>query len=148
MAAAVLLLLGAVSARALGSCSFSVVAEVSFGNYDALNTNPLDQTGSITFNCSLLALQTLTVDLSKGHSTTYASRQMQKSGGGTLSYNLYLDAARTQVWGDATGGTVHFGPYLPLLGQDHTVTIYGRVPARQASPTGAYTDTVVATINF
>ena len=146
--AAGLLLLAAVSARALGSCTFTVVTAVSFGNYDALNTIPLDQTGSITFNCSLLALQTLTVDLSKGHSGTYASRQMQKSGGATLLYNLFLDATRTQVWGDTTGGTVHFGPYLPLLGQDHTVTIYGRVPARQASPTGAYTDTVVATINF
>jgi spore coat protein U domain-containing protein, fimbrial subunit CupE1/2/3/6 len=146
--AAVLFLLAAVSARALGSCTFTVVTAVSFGSYDALNTNPLDQTGSVTFNCSLLALQTLTVDLSKGNSATYSSREMRKGGGGTLLYNLYLDAARTLVWGDATGGTVHFGPYLPLLGQDHTVTIYGRIPARQASPAGAYTDTVVATINF
>jgi spore coat protein U-like protein len=145
--AAVLFLLAAVSARALGSCTFTVVTAVSFGSYDALNTNPLDQTGSVTFNCSLLALQTLTIDLSKGNSGTYASREMRKSGG-TLLYNLYLDPTRTQIWGDATGGSVHFGPYLPLLGLDHTVTIYGRVPARQASPTGAYTDTVVATINF
>jgi spore coat protein U-like protein len=146
--AAALFLLTAVSARALGSCSFTVVTAVSFGSYEALNTIPLDQTGSLTFNCSLLALQTLTIDLSKGNSGTYAFREMRKAGGGTLHYNLYLDATRTQIWGDATGGSVHFGPYLPLLNQDHTVTIYGRIPAQQASPTGAYTDTVVATINF
>ena len=146
--ATALFLLAAGSARALGSCTFSVVTAVSFGSYDALNANALDQTGSVTFNCSLLALQTLTIDLSKGNSATYSSREMRKGGGGTLLYNLYLDPARTLVWGDATAGTVHFGPYLPLLGQDHTVTIYGRIPARQASPVGAYTDTVVATINF
>ncbi|HEY3172991.1 MAG TPA: spore coat protein U domain-containing protein, partial [Thermoanaerobaculia bacterium] len=98
-------LLTAGSARALGSCSFTVVTAVSFGSYDALNANPLDQTGSVTFNCSLLALQTLTIDLSKGNSETYAFRTLQKSGGGTLQYNLYLDATRTLIWGDATGGS-------------------------------------------
>lgn len=141
-------LLAAVSARALGSCSFSVVTGVSFGSYDALNANPLDQTGTITFHCDLLSLHTLTIDLSKGNSGTYAFREMRNGGGGTLRYNLYLDATRTQIWGDATGGSAHFGPFLPILNFDHTVTIYGRVPQRQASPAGAYTDTVVATINF
>jgi spore coat protein U-like protein len=141
-------LLAAHSARAVGGCSFVVATGVSFGNYDALVATPLDQTGSITFNCDLLFLQTLTIDLSHGNSGTYAFREMRKSGGMSLRYNLYLDAARTQIWGDGTGGSAHFGPFLPTLNFNHTVTMYGRVPARQASPVGAYTDTITVTINY
>lgn len=142
------LLLAAVSARALGSCSFNVATGVSFRNYDPLNTIPLDQTGSITFRCDLLVAQTITIDLSPGNSGAYASREMRKIGGGSLQYNLYRNALRTLIWGDGTGGSVHFGPFLPVPDLDQTVTIYGRIPARQASPVGAYTDTVMVTINF
>jgi spore coat protein U-like protein len=66
----------------------------------------------------------------------------------SLGYNLYLDAARILVWGDGTGGTSRHGPVAPQLGVPNTLTIYGRIPARQTSPVGAYTDTVTATINF
>jgi spore coat protein U-like protein len=129
------------------SCSISVGSGVSFGNYDALSTSPLDQTGSITYQCGVLFLGTVTIDLSAGNSGTYSTRQMRLSAN-SLGYNLYLDAARALVWGNGTGGTSRFGPVLPLLGIPNTLTIYGRIPARQTSPVGAYTDTVVATINF
>jgi spore coat protein U-like protein len=144
--AAAALLLTAVAARAQ-SCSISTVSGVSFGSYDALNASPLDQTGSITYECDILFASTVTVDLSPGGSGTYSSREMQK-GADSLQYNLYLDATRLLIWGDGTGGTSRFGPVSPVLGSPNTLTIYGRIPARQASPIGAYTDTVVATINF
>jgi spore coat protein U-like protein len=144
--AAAALLLTAVAARAQ-SCLISTVGGVSFGSYDALNASPLDQTGSMTYECNILFVGTVTVDLSPGGSGTYFSRQMQK-GADSLQYNLYLDATRLLIWGNGTGGTSRYGPVLPLLGLPNTLTIYGRIPARQASPIGAYTDTVVATINF
>jgi spore coat protein U-like protein len=140
-------LLAALSARAVPSCSFGIVTGVSFGAYDALNTSPLDQTGSITFQCTDLGAGTVTVDLSTGNSGSYAAREMRK-GADSLQYNLYRDVSRTQIWGDGTAGTFHFGPFAPTDGVDETVTIFGRVPARQSSPVGTYTDTVVATINF
>jgi spore coat protein U-like protein len=135
------------SAAEAQSCSISTVSGVSFGSYDALNASPLDQTGAISYQCSILYIGTVTVDLSTGGSGTYSSRQMHK-GAATLGYNLYRDAARTTVWGNGTGGTSRYGPVLPLLGIPNTLTIYGRIPGRQTSPVGAYTDTVVATINF
>lgn len=145
LAAAVLLL---VSGSARGqSCSVSVTSGVSFGAYDPLDTSPLDQTGSITYQCGVLFLGTIRIDLSTGSSGTYAFRQMHK-GGDELRYNLYLDATRTLIWGNGTSGSSRFGPVLPLLGSPQTLTIYGRIPARQASPIGVYTDTVTATINF
>lgn len=141
------LLLAAAAARAVPSCSFGIVTGVSFGAYDALDTSPLDQTGSVTFQCTDLGAGTVTVDLSAGNSGSYAAREMRK-GTDSLQYNLYLDASRTQIWGDATAGTFHFGPFAPADGVDETLTIFGRIPAQQASPVGAYTDTVIATINF
>ena len=142
--AALLLLSG--SARGQ-SCSISVASGVSFGAYDPLNTSPLDQTGSITYQCGVLFLGTITIDLSTGSSGTYAFREMEK-GGDSLRYNLYRDATRILIWGNGTSGSSRFGPVLPILGIPQTLTIYGRIPARQASPVGTYTDTVTATINF
>lgn len=144
--AAAAFLAAAASARAQ-TCTFNTVSGVSFGSYDALNTSPLDQTGSVTFQCTGLGAGTVTVDLSAGISGSYAAREMRK-GTDPLQYNLYRDASRTQIWGDATAGTFHFGPFAPADGVAETVTIFGRVPARQASSVGAYTDTVTATINF
>ena len=129
------------------SCSISTVSGVSFGSYDALNASPLDQTGSIAYQCGILYIGTVTVDLSAGGSGTYFPRKMHK-GVALLQYNLYRDATRLLIWGNGTGGTSRFGPVVPLLGIPNTLTIYGRIPAGQASPVGNYTDTVVATINF
>ena len=144
VAAALLLVSG--SARGQ-SCSVSVASGVSFGAYDPLNTSPLDQTGSITYQCGILFLGTVTIDLSTGSSGTFAFRELEK-GGDSLRYNLYRDATRLLIWGNGTSGSSRFGPALPLLGIPQTLTIYGRIPARQASPVGTYTDTVTVTINF
>jgi spore coat protein U-like protein len=143
------LFLAVAAAPAQPSCSFNAVSGVPFGSYDALDTSPLDQTGSISLQCTELGLlQTVTMDLSAGNSGSYAVREM-RSGIESLDYNLYLDAARTLVWGDGTAGTSRFGPILPILGAvEETVTIFGRIPSRQASPVGSYTDTITLTINF
>ena len=147
-AAAAALLLAAGAARAQ-SCTFQTVSGVSFGSYDALDTSPLDQTGGLSIRCSGLGLfQEVTVDLSAGSSGDYSAREM-RNGASSLQYNLYLDAGRLFVWGDGTAGTSRFGPLVPVFGiVDATMTIFGRIPARQASPVGIYTDTVTVTINF
>lgn len=69
------------------------------------------------------------------------------SGGSTLDYNLYIDAARSSIWGDGSSGTSHYSATLalPIL---NTLTVYGRVPAAQDISAGSSSDTVVVTINF
>lgn len=133
-------------AAAVGECSFNSVSGVNFGAYDVFNNTPTDSTGTITYTCiSLLA--PITIDLSQGNASSYVPRQMRQ-GVETLAYNLYLDAARVSVWGDGTGGTSRYGPVTPPLLSQVTVTIYGRIPARQNVSAGQYTDTITATINF
>ncbi|WP_250122896.1 spore coat U domain-containing protein [Chroococcidiopsis sp. CCMEE 29] len=125
------------------SCTVSTVG-INFGTYDVFSTLPKDATGQVTYKClegSLL--QPITISLSKGNSTTYIPRQMQK-GSALLNYNLYLDAAGQSIWGDGTGGTNRYSSNL-LTG---TVIIYGRIPARQNVSAGTYADSITATLNF
>jgi len=66
-------------------------------------------------------------------------------GAAKISYNLYLDAARTRVWGDGTGGS---GVHVGQAGSEYRVSIYGRIPAHQSAPAGAYFDAVVVALQF
>lgn len=130
---------------ALGAnCTVSTTG-VSFGTYNVFATSPLDSTGSVTYNCGGNA--SIIVTLSKGGAATYNPRRMLK-GGEVLNYNLYLDASRTTIWGDGTGGTqIYSNPSVPN-NASITVTIYGRIPAGQDVSAGSYSDTITATINF
>ena len=136
---------GTDAARGALSCTISAVG-VSFGTYNVFSVTPLDSTGSVTYNCSgIVGSSRITINLSKGGAATFNPRQMKKVAE-TLNYNLYLDAARTTIWGDTTGGTSQYGPIKPV--SSNTITIYGRIPIGQDHTAGSYTDTVVATINF
>ena len=57
------------------------------------------------------------------------------SGGNLLSYNIYTDAARANVWGDGTGGTVTIASSTGT-GAAQNVTVYGRVPTGQTGAAG------------
>lgn len=133
------------AAQPAPSCTISVVS-VAFGNYNVFTVTPVDSTGSVTFRCNAAAAN-ISITLSKGASSTFTPRTMTKAGE-VLNYDLYLNAARTNVWGDGTGGTSTYTNANPPNNQNVTVTIYGRIPASQDVSAGAYSDTVLATINF
>lgn len=128
------------------SCTISTRANVVFGNYSVYGTLPVDITGRVRINCNA-ATNSVIVDLSRGNAPSFIPRYMLK-GIEQLTYNLYLDAALTTVWGDNTGGTVHYGPTNPPNGTNVNITIYGRVTALQDVSSGTYTDSITATANF
>jgi spore coat protein U-like protein len=68
------------------------------------------------------------------------------NGANTLNYNLYMDAARTVVWGDKSSGTSNYTALLAAL--PVTLSVYGRIPARQNAKAGNFADTVVITLLF
>jgi spore coat protein U-like protein len=141
-------LLGASLPAQAITCTWRSTTAVAFGSYDVFSATPDDANGSVTYRCTGVAGAPVTIDLSAGGSATFFPRRMTRAGVETLDYNLYLDAARTQIWGNATGGTVHYGPTVPANNTNVLVNIYGRIPAGQDKSAGTYTDTVVATINF
>ncbi|MCP3168262.1 Csu type fimbrial protein [Myxococcus qinghaiensis] len=141
-------LCGLAPASARAACEIRAVVGPSFLNYTSLPPLPLDSTGSVTFRCTAVQTTPITIDLSEGSSGSYATRHLQGPSSTPLEYNLFLDATYLSIWGDGLSGTSRYGPVVPPLDEDITVTIYGRIPAQQSVVAGAYSDTVVVTLNF
>ncbi len=147
MALAVAGACGLLPGMASAVCQIRSTVGVNFGTYLTTDLLPRDSVGSISYRCDG-QLTPLTIDISAGGSGTYAPRSMAGSGTHHLEYNLYLDATRLLVWGNGASGTGRYGPVIPVSGVDVTVPIYGRIPAQQAIPVGAYSDTLVMTVTF
>jgi spore coat protein U-like protein len=147
-AAAGLALLAPATAWAVMTCSIGSATDVAFGSYDVFGGSPVDSSGTISYVCSDVGgADSIVIHLSKGSSTTYSPRTLV-SGLYELSYNLYLEASRSSIWGNGTAGTSEYGPLIPLDGVSTDVTVYGRIPAGQNAFVGIYSDTVVVTLVF
>jgi spore coat protein U-like protein len=143
----VALLCASNSAAAAMSCTIVNTSGVSFGNYDTQRTAPLDSTGMISFRCSQVAgADSVMIQLGRGDAGVFLPRAMLVRSH-RLEYNLYLDAARTRVWGDGTGGTSAYVA-RPDEGVTTSVPIYGRIPPRQNVKPETYTDTIVVTLLY
>ena len=132
------------AAPAGAACTISATP-VTFGSYNVFATTPLDAAGQVTFRCVGPPVPRVRITLGAGGAPSFSPRRLQL-GGQTLSYNLYLDGARTVIWGDGTGGTQFFLLANPQNGQSVAVPVYGRVPAGQDVSAGSYTNTVTVTI--
>jgi spore coat protein U-like protein len=128
----------------IAACTIGTTS-VSFGAYDVFNAAPGDSTGTVVFDCD--RRDPITIALDRGGAPSFNPRRMLKLSE-PLNYNLYLDAARTTIWGDGSGGTQVYSNSRPPRNQNVTVTIFGRIPARQDISSGSYTNTITATINF
>ena len=142
-------------ALAAMDCSVSSTG-LGFGEYDPLATADDDSTSNIAVTCTRVIFVDpfridYTLSLSRGSSGNYAQRRMN-AGTARLNYNLYRNAARSQIWGDgsnSTGtvaGTANFNWFQTSQTNNHTV--YGRAPAQQNAVPGSYSDAVVLTIAF
>jgi spore coat protein U-like protein len=142
----------------LDTCTVATLP-VSFGSYNALSGSALTSTGTVSLTCTgitLLGLTSINVDytinLSTGGAGSYSPRKMSLLSN-RLNYNLFRDVAYAQIWGDGTGGsfTVTGGIHQSgLLVSSVTVNIpvYGRIPASQNIPAGAYNDVITVTVNY
>lgn len=146
---AVLVLFAASPARAgtISSCTVSAVG-VAFGTYTPLQASALDMTGTINITCTgVTGRNAVTVDLSTGASNSYLTRTLV-TGTYTLNYNLYYDAAYTQVWGNGTGGSVQGGTIIRRRAPNATLPVYGAVAAGQDPAPGTYGDTITVSVNY
>ena len=142
------------SLQAAVTCTVSATGPV-FGIYSPLTATPTLSNGQVSASCTLTGNATTTVSLvssySTGSSGTYAARTML-SGASALSYNLYYDAAYSQVRGDGTGGSQTGGATFTLTSasrtQSTTSVIYGRIPALQDVAPGSYLDSIVVTVTY
>ena len=123
-----------------GGCTLSV-GPLQFGRYDSRSDQPCDFTATLVYRCTGFS-PTIAI-LGGGGGQGFERRMMQ--GAKSVRYNLYLDAARTLIWGDGTGGS---GVYPGRAGSEQRVTIYGRVSPHQSVPAGAYVDAVAVAVHY
>jgi spore coat protein U-like protein len=71
-----------------------------------------------------------------------------RRGKDAVVYNLYLDAAGTQVWGDGSGGSQAYVVNSPSSGIDVSIPVYGRLFGDQNDSAGDYHDNVSVLVTF
>lgn len=127
------------------TCSITAVP-LNFGSYLPNDPVPLDISGSVDVDCRGRR-GTFVITIGAGSSNDFGQRLMQ-SGTDALAYNVYLDAARSRVWGDGTAGTSTFSLFRPSGRLRQSFPVYGRVFAGQDVDPGVYSDNLLVTIIF
>lgn len=133
----------------LCSCSASATS-VSFGTYDPTSAAPDDTSATVRVDCTgvVALLGSVTISASAGASGNAAQRAMRQAAN-SLDYNLYINPARTVVFGNGSSGTQTItAPLNGLLIFGQSAFIYGRIPARQWASPGTYSDTIVITVTY
>lgn len=127
------------------------VDPLAFGAHGSLLDN-IEATSNISVACSPGVKYKIGLDAGKGPSASVTARKMTNTvtPATAVDYQLYIDAARTQNWGNAdTAGT---GVNVTPVTSDGTIkkyTIYGRVPNTQTTPAaGDYADSVGVIVTY
>ena len=123
--------------------SFGTITAGSASNYSLNASN-----GSIAVTCASGLPYTVTLDDGDHYNITFG-RSM--GGPNIVPYELYKDAALTQVWGDSgfaglyTEGTPATGTGT---GSSTTLTVYGKLKAGGNPTVGPQTDNIIVTLIF
>ncbi len=146
----------AISANIDNNCTISTSA-VAFGTYDpivAQASSPLNGSGTVTVTCTKGAAATIGLGL--GSNASGSTRRMTDGSSNFLTYEAYqppnttpgtaCSYASPTVWG--TAGANLFTPAAAPNRNARNYNVCGQIPAAQDLPSGSYTDTVVATVNF
>jgi spore coat protein U-like protein len=139
IAAAVCLFVPA-AARAASCTNLSATLTFGPAAYNVYNAGDTTQAGTLSYKCPPPLAPV--VSMSASANGAYRPRQMT-SGGNTLNYDLYFDAAMTIVWGVGADS-----PPVPSGGGTQTLPFYGRIFAQQDAAVGNYSDTITVTFNF
>src|SRR6266550_2205534 len=122
----------------------------AFGAYESIRAGDRDTSGTLSVTCSGVPGEAVSysIQLSAGGGT-YANRKL--SGPGTaLSYNLYTDGARSQIWDGSNSTSIVTDSYtLSVSPTTRSYTIYGRIPGGQTQAVASmYSDSIVVTLAY
>jgi len=132
--------------RAKDGCKFTNGQSIQFGVYVDGQEAPRHTVTAFQVRCKGTAIL-LDISLTAGpgaNSGDMQHRRLRHRDGDVLRYQLYVDSARTRVWGDGTRGTE------PIVLTARTATkigtAYGEIPGGQGGAEGDYDDTIVITV--
>ena len=139
----------AVSAVVVPKCTIDSVTAMPFGTYVQESGN-IDQAAAINLTCPVGTNYTIGIDgLDAGNARNMTFLNAQ--GTHLLEYNLYRDAARTEVWGPIAGPVGTFVQTGSGTASSVAIPVYGRIvdsAANRVVPAGTYNSVVTVTINY
>lgn len=131
-------------------CSASMPGGINFGTLDVLNTSDTDVSGSLNITCTSNVntnyYVTVCFNIGDGQGPVTAGRRVMKNGANSLTYQLYSDTPRSQIWGSATSANfpnpVRLDFYLRKnRSYSESIPVYARLFGSQTnSVVGNYTD--------
>lgn len=130
------------------TCSVTNAA-VAFGVYDPTSTAALDTMGVLDISCDGKFQVTVSLNVGDGVGASYSGgRKMKRIGGAqTLTYNLYRNSSRTQVFGNGSGGSRTL--ILSNSSHNYSQPIWARIFGNQPlTLPGNYVDTVIVTVSY
>ena len=128
-----------------GSTGTPVFGTLDFGTQSTLSTQTVSASlvanASYQFNCTPDMSLTMSLDGGQHYS---GGRRLARTGGGTLLYQLYSDAAYQNAI------LLNQAVTIASVGTGNTITlpIYGRMTLPGNAAPGTYTDTVVVTLSW
>lgn len=130
------------------NCRVTVVA-LNFGVYMPMATAHIDVNGQVGVRCQAQP-GSFTVTIGPGVSGDQLSRTLSAGGSDVIYYNMYRNAARTEIWGDGTPPTFVVSGVRNSAGRPtfYNYTVYGRMFSGQSPNPGVYTDNVLVTVLF
>lgn len=152
MIALVAALMAGVTTASAQSCT-STVTPTTYGVVDLLAGGVIDTTGSISISCTGTANTTVYACPTFSAGTGGVSgdvRFMTNGGSGSISFNVFIDAGRSQVWGGAFGSTTAPIYAVSLNGSGNgsvgSTQIFGRIYGGQSSAlVGSYSSDITTT---
>jgi len=132
-----------VTANYQPSCTIATVNGVDFGTITSLASDVTEVTaGTINVQCSAGAGYQITTN--DGANASGAQKRMVDVGGTNfLNYQIYSDAGHATTWQTSFSANDQTGD-----GGNNPFQVYGKITGGQTVPTGAYSDTVVFTVNY
>ena len=134
------------------SCTVSPPS-MSLGTYLGDTSAPADSIGTVIARCTRDGgPANVSITLGLGPSATsgsIATRRMRHAAGtDLLAYNLYRDALRQNVWGEALGvDTMSQTVNIPnKTTVNVTFNVFGRMPGLQNVYAGSYSDSLLITV--
>ncbi len=118
-------------------CDIVTLNDLDFGTHGLITAN-IDSSSTLSVQCTIGT--TYDIGLNFGIN---GFRRLA-TGGNTIFYDLYQDAARTTWWDPAPFGAVGGTG----TGSAQSYTVYGRVFNQATPPNGTYTDTITVTVTF
>jgi spore coat protein U-like protein len=126
------------------ACAITTAGTLDFGSHGVLAGN-VDASSMLTVQCTATTPYSIGLSAGGGSGATVTARKMTGSGGGTVGYSLYRDAARSLVWGETVGTDT-----IAAVGTGATQseTVFGRVPAQSTPAPDTYLDSITVTVTY